>query len=439
LNSWFPAVFLAILFTCQQPSAQQQQSMPNAPAPQSTPLKGVPESAMTPGTASQDAGNGGQSVSPSSPVPPPPPANPPAQAPANPNADSTLESDQPQQSAPEIGEPGKDEEQQYKTFRVNVNFVIVPVQVRDKSNQLVGGLTWRDFEVFEDNRRQRLSFFSTDAVPISAALVIDQTLTSDTMAKVNQALKAIAGGFTPYDEIAVFTYANGVTPQTGFTAATSDRLTTVLDQTKVKGRDMGAPIGSGPLASGPTINGRQVDPNLSPFHGETVPIIPKEIHTLNDAIFEAGKLLSHTEPERRRIIYVISDGKEQGSHVSQKEVERFLLTNNIGVYGTVVGDSAVYGLGYLDRIHLPLLPRNNILPNYALRTGGTLDSEVSRDGIERSFQRVVGAARTEYTLGYNSPSPATNPAYRKIEVRVNRPGLTIIAKEGYYPTPVRQR
>jgi VWFA-related protein len=439
LNSWFPAVFLAILFTCQQPSAQQQQSMPNAPAPQSTPLKGVPESAMTPGTASQDAGNGGQSVSPSSPVPPPPPANPPAQAPANPNADSTLESDQPQQSAPEIGEPGKDEEQQYKTFRVNVNFVIVPVQVRDKSNQLVGGLTWRDFEVFEDNRRQRLSFFSTDAVPISAALVIDQTLTSDTMAKVNQALKAIAGGFTPYDEIAVFTYANGVTPQTGFTAATSDRLTTVLDQTKVKGRDMGAPIGSGPLASGPTINGRQVDPNLSPFHGETVPIIPKEIHTLNDAIFEAGKLLSHTEPERRRIIYVISDGKEQGSHVSQKEVERFLLTNNIGVYGTVVGDSAVYGLGYLDRIHLPLLPRNNILPNYALRTGGTLDSEVSRDGIERSFQRVVGAARTEYTLGYNSPSPATNPAYRKIEVRVDRPGLTIIAKEGYYPTPVRQR
>jgi len=428
------------LLVCQQQTAPQQ-SVPNAPAPQATQLQGVPESAMTPGTASQDAGNGGQSVSPSSPAPAAPAGDAtPAQAPANPAADNTLESDQPQQNAPEIGQPGKDEEQLYKTtIRVNVNFVIVPVQVRDKSNQLVGGLTWRDFEVFEDNRRQRLSFFSTDAVPISAALVIDQTLTSDTMAKVNQALKAIAGGFTPYDEIAVFTYANGVTPQTGFTAATSDRLTTVLDLTKVKGRDMGAPIGSGPLASGPTINGRSVDPNLSPFHGETVPIIPKEIHTLNDAIFEAGKLLSHTEPERRRVIYVISDGKEQGSHVSQKEVERFLLTNNIGVYGTVVGDSAVYGLGYLDKIHLPLLPRNNILPSYAVRTGGTLDSETSRDGIERSFQRVVGAARTEYTLGYNSPSPATNPAYRKIEVRVNRPNLTIIAKEGYYPTPVRQR
>jgi hypothetical protein len=104
-----------------------------------------------------------------------------------------------------------------------------------------------------------------------------------------------------------------------------------------------------------------------------------------------------------------------------------------------VGDSAVWGVGYLDKIHLPLLPRNNILPNYALHTGGSLDSEVTRDGIERSFQRVTVAARTEYTLGYNSASPVTNPAYRKIEVRVNRPGLTIVAKEGYYPTPARQQ
>jgi VWFA-related protein len=167
-------------------------------------------------------------------------------------------------------------------------------------------------------------------------------------------------------------------------------------------------------------------------------VIPKEIHTLNDAIFAAAKVLAHTEPERRRIIYVISDGREQGSKVSQKEVQRFLLTNNIGVYGTLVGESAVWGLGYLDKIHLPLLPRNNILPKYAATTGGTLDSEVSRDGIERSFARVTEAARTEYTLGYNSPIPATSPAYRKIEVRVNRPGLTIVSKDGYYPTPVKQ-
>jgi VWFA-related protein len=439
LNQVFLAGVLATLLLGQQQGAQQQQSgqqqaAPDAPKP--APLQGLPAGALTPGTGN----NPNQTTAtPATATEPPPGQNQIPQDARPATAAETPQADQEQKTPPEIGKPGRDEEQIYKLGRVTVNFVVVPVQVRDKHNQLVPGLTWRDFEVFEDNRRQRLTYFSTDAVPMSVALVIDQALTSDVMQRVNEALRAISGSFTPYDEIAVYTYANGVTQQTGFTAALGDRLTAVLSQSQGKGRDMGVPYDSGPMAEGPTVNGRSVDPNLSPFHsGGVPPIIPKEIYTLNDAIFSAGKDLAKRDIERRRVIYVISDGKEQGSHVSQKEVERFLLTNNIGVFGTVVGDSAVWGVGYLDKIHIPLLPRNNILPNYALHTGGSLDSEVTRDGIERSFQRVTVAARTEYTLGYNSATPITNPAYRKIEVRVTRPGLTIVAKEGYYPTPTKQ-
>jgi VWFA-related protein len=438
LNQAWLAGGLAVLLLAQQPGAQQQQSgqqssgqqqvAPDAPRP--APLQGLPAGALTPGTGGNPTPEPATQAKPGE-----------NQIPqqAAPPATETPQSDEQQQTPPELGKPGRDEEQIYKLGRVTVNFVIVPVQIRDKHNQLVPGLTWRDFEVFEDNRRQRLTYFSTDAVPMSVALVIDQALTQDVMQRVNEALRAISGAFTPYDEVAIYTYSNGVTQQTGFTAALGDRISAVLSQSQARGREMGVPVNSGPLAEGPTVNGLPVDPNLSPFHnGGVPPIIPREVYTLNDAIFSAAKDLAKRDIERRRVIYVISDGKEQGSHVSQKEVERFLLTNNIGVYGTVVGDSAVWGVGYLDKIHLPLLPRNNILPAYALHTGGSLDSEVTRDGIERSFQRVAVAARTEYTLGYNSATPVTNPAYRKIEVRVNRPGLTIVAKEGYYPTPVKQ-
>jgi len=447
LSQWFVAGILATMLLGQQQSGQQQQqAVPDAPAPHAGQLQGVPASDLRPGTGTNPepaAGpnqsttqNGGQGNDQS--AGPAKGENQIPQGAAQPQAsDENLAPGATQQAAPEIGAPGRDEEQIYKIRRV-VNFVVLPVQVRDKGNQLVGGLTWRDFEVFEDNRRQRLTFFSADAVPVSAALVIDQSLTSDVEKRVNEALRAISGAFTPYDEIAVFTYANGVSQQTGFTAALGDRLPAVLAQNQAKGRDMGAPISSGPLASGPTINGLPVDPNLQPMGRGAIPIVPKEIHTINDAIFAAAKVLAHTEPERRRVIYVISDGREQGSKVSQKEVERFLLTNNIAVYGTVVGESAMWGVGYLDKIHIPLLPRNNVLPKYAIATGGTLDSEVSRDGIERSFAKVTEAARTEYTLGYNSPIPVTSPAYRTIEVRVNRPGLTIVSKTGYYPTPVKQ-
>ena len=73
--------------------------------------------------------------------------------------------------------------------------------------------------------------------------------------------------------------------------------------------------------------------------------LPKEIHTLNDAILAAAKELSTRPKERRRIIYVVSDGKEFGSKASVKEVIRYLETNEIAVYGTLVGTSAAWGEG----------------------------------------------------------------------------------------------
>ncbi len=84
------------------------------------------------------------------------------------------------------------------------------------------------------------------------------------------------------------------------------------------------------------------------------------------------------------MLYVISDGKESGSKASYKEVVRYLLTNNISIYGTLVGESAMWGVGYLDKWHIPLLPtmRDNILPKYALATGGALESQFSENGIQ---------------------------------------------------------
>ena len=81
-------------------------------------------------------------------------------------------------------------------------------------------------------------------------------------------------------------------------------------------------------------------------------VIPKEIHTLNDAILAAGKSLSTRPQGSRRIIYVISDGKESRSKANFREVVRYLESNQVAVYGTLVGDSATWGLGYLDKIKI---------------------------------------------------------------------------------------
>jgi VWFA-related protein len=180
-----------------------------------------------------------------------------------------------------------------------------------------------------------------------------------------------------------------------------------------------------------------VDPNLDAQRGNSgVGVIPKEIHTLNDAILAAGKALSTRPQGMRRMIYVISDGKESRSKASFHEVVHYLEGNQIAVYGTLVGDSATWGLGYLDKFKIPLLPLSpdNILPRYTDATGGHLYAEFSENGIQRSFAEIAALARTQYTIGYYSRVPVLDGKYRTIEVDVMRPDLVVKAKKGYYPT-----
>jgi VWFA-related protein len=321
------------------------------------------------------------------------------------------------------------------TIRTRTNFVLVPVTVKDSKGQLVSGLTWHDFQLYENGVEQRLTFFTEDPFPLSVAFIIDQSLSADTMKKVNDALNGLQGAFAPYDEVAVYTYASHVNQATGFTGAQSERLTATLDRVKSPGRYMEVPSNTGAFVEGPTINGRMVDPNTTPQHnGNYVQIIPKEVHVLNDAIFRAATDLAQRSKGRRRLIYVISDGKNQGSKVSYKEVVRYLLTNQIAVYGTLVGDSATPILGFLDRFHIPMQMNDDILPKYAAVTGGALDAELSRNAIERSFGRITEQVRDQYTLGYNSHISVLDSRFRKIEVRVLRPNLKVSAKQGYYPT-----
>lgn len=335
--------------------------------------------------------------------------------------------------------PTADASGTYKLSTVRVQFVEVPFTVKDNKGKLVPGITARDVRIYENGVRQPLRFFTTDPFPLSVALVIDQSVTQDTMDKVNSSLSALQGAFTPYDEVSVFTYNNGVTKQTGFTAAQSARLGVILERSKAPGREPLMVMG-GPLASAGTKSNQQIDPNFNRQEQNGMQQnAPKEYHTLNDAILAAARETASAGKGRRRIVYVISDGKEYGSKAKEKDVIKYLQTNKVELYATLVGDSAIPGLGFLDRIHLPLTMRDDELPRIAAASGGQVDPEFRPKGIEASFAKITEEVRTQYTAGYYTHESPFNEKFRKVEVRVLRPGLTIIAKEGYYPTAADSR
>ncbi len=359
------------------------------------------------------------------PKPAPPPTPPPALAPVPPANEPGPE------AAPPPGPPNQRDEMM-SVMRVDVRFVVVPVTVKDLRGHLVEGLGRNDFAVFEDGVQQQIKLFTSDPFPLSAAVVLDVGLPDPVLRKVNETLPALAAAFSQFDEIAFYTFGNSVTKELDFSAVT-DRYANSIKRLKRQGQPGGAPVAGGPLGqSGPSTNGKPVDPNVP--HGGTY-VNYREAHVLNDAILAAATDLSTRPKDRRKLIFVISDGKEVGSRANYGQVLKVLLSNAISVYGVAVGDSAIPIIDKLEKVNAPLSGHGDLLPRYTKYTGGDVFPEFDRNAIETAYAHVTAQARNQYTLGYTAKAGPSN-TYRTIEVIVHRPNLKVHAKDGYYPLPI---
>lgn len=323
-------------------------------------------------------------------------------------------------------------------FHVNINQVIIPVRVTDDSGHPAEGLLAKDFQVFENGVQQKMNFFTSDPFALSVAVIIDLGMPDSALQKVNRTFAALQGAFSQFDEVGVYTYSGAVGEVSDFGSA-GRRLSAVLDDLKtVRGHNDGVPVMGGPLGpQGPTINGAPADPSAP-----LVRTPPKESHVLNDAVLKAAFDLSKRDKSRRKIIFIISDGREYRSRASYRDVLRVLLTNNIMVYGIATSSTALPGVGTVSRLHIPLMGYSNILPKYAAATGGEVVDKYSRSAIDDAYASILGNARNQYTLGYLT-HPGSGSTYRQIEVRVDRPDcstysspcIKTYAKAGYYSLP----
>ena len=333
-------------------------------------------------------------------------------------------------SVPKDSETGED---LYK-ITVTTNLVLVPVTVTDNQGRLVGGLLPKDFSVLESGQKQTLKFFTSDPFPLSAAVIFDTGMPDVGLRKVQETLSALQGAFSQFDEVGIYTYSSTVGRVADFTGV-GKQLTATLNQVKgYSGANNGPPVTSGPLGpQGPYINGHPIDTPVTPVSAP-----PKVARVLNDAVLLAARDLSKRDRARRKIIFIISDGREQGSTASYKDTLKVLQTQNITVYAMGVEGAAIPVYDRLQRIHLPktgaVLGYSDILPKYVNATGGgTVYSEMAQADIERAYARAIGDARNQYTLGY-SPKAGIG-GYREIEVVVRRRDVKVYAKRGYYPLP----
>ncbi len=320
------------------------------------------------------------------------------------------------------------------TLTKNVNFVVVPVTVKDGSGHLVEGLSRQNFRVLEDGVEQKMTFFTSDPFPLTAAVVIDLGIPEVEFRKVRDSLPALVGAFGQFDEVGLYTFGTTVQKVQEFTPTGGNKVSQAMDRIRKKAtaRTGGAPVVGGPFGYPQgTVNGHPIDPGQNPEPNYTG---QREARVLNDAVLQAALDLARGSPTRRKVIFVVSDGTEYRSSASYGEVLKVLLTNQISVYAVGVGGAAIPGYGQAQRIHLPKMGYGDILPRYASATGGEVFSEFNASAIEQAYSRLTEEARNQYTIGYTTRATPSSK-YRDVEVRVDQPGLKVKARQGYYPLP----
>jgi VWFA-related protein len=302
-----------------------------------------------------------------------------------------------------------------------VSLVIVPVTVKNGAGELVTDLQQNDFRVLEDGVEQPLEVFSVEAFPLSAAILIDDDLKRGTAEKVQKTLETLAGAFSTSDEVSLWRFDEVPEQISEDFIGDNDKLLTQLKRIDLSSSFPG--VGSYTMTDGPRVNtaappGPLKIPTEANGHPNTKHI--------DDAIFAAGQQLKDRPRDRRKIIFLISDGQNAKNNTHKyDETLKLLLSADISVYAVGVGEANLNrGITFLG---------NNVLAKYAHSTGGDIFyGGVSRENLEELYARVSEQARNQYTLGYSGAHADRSKAYHTIEVRVKRPGLTLLTRDGYY-------
>lgn len=301
-------------------------------------------------------------------------------------------------------------------LRTSVELVLVPVTVKDGRGELVTGLEREEFRLFEDGREQPIRYFSLDPFPLSAVILVDSGLSPGAQAAVRATLPVLPSAFGPADEFALYVFDTYPRQVLGFTGE-ADKLRQALQGLAVEeSPPTRTGVTGGPLSAGPRINTVPVGPGVGP----TQPQAPKSVKSIDDALFEAGMALRGREPGRRRVIFIISDGRNSRLNThSFDETRNLLLGEEVSVYAIGV-DNARFALG------------RTVLSRYARATGGDAYTPMTEAGLANAYARIAEQARNQYTLVYAARPAPGGREYRRIEVRVRRPGLTLLARDGYF-------
>src|SRR5215210_1799976 len=274
-----------------------------------------------------------------------------------------------------------------QVFRAGVELVSLNVSVTD-GNKFVGDLQQSEFEVFEDGTKQSISFFSRKQQPIALAILLD---TSNSMDDKLPTAQEAAVGFAK--------------------RMRTEDVTEVIDfSTQVR---ILQPFTNDAAALEKAIRGTTADGSTALYNAIYI------------SLKELKKVKALNEDEiRRQAIVVLSDGDDTTSLLPYEEVLDLAKRSETAIY--------TIGLRPPDIGRASFKEAEYVLRQLAQETGGRSFFPSSVHELPKIYEAISQELSTLYSVAYSSKNPQRNGAWRRVVVRVTRPGLTTRTRLGYY-------
>ncbi len=260
---------------------------------------------------------------------------------------------------------------------VSVDLVLVPVVVRDAAGRAVTDLGVADFTILEDGAVRPVATFSSEPAPASVVIALDNSRSMEghlwsAQRAALEFLEAQPGSA----EVSLLTFNDQVFLDHEFTSSRSDLARAV----------------AAVRASG-----------------------------TRTALYDALKVGSSHLARRpgARVLVLFTDGEE-----TLYEGEEGRLQTSLEA--AQAADVVVYALAYG-----PAAGRTAALSRVARETGGEMVIARSSADLRGAFRHVTEAIGARYLLGYEPPE-SQRRGYRRIDVRVSRPEVTVLARRGYW-------
>lgn len=262
---------------------------------------------------------------------------------------------------------------QEANFSTAVNLVVLDVSVTRSDGRPVGGLEQNNFLVFENGKPVEITKFEKGSAPVSMALVVDFSGSMrDRHRAVSQAVDTLVSLLKPEDEAEMITF-----------------------------NDIAA-------VTAPLAPARQIGANA--WSRQLLGAAPTGRTALYDACLLAASTLTQSA-NGRRVMIVISDGKDTISQTKLSEVEDQLRTSNF----------LLYSVGLFD----PSEPETDagVLKKLAGSTGGLAIFESDVTHLAGALTGIMADIRARYILGYSTEdAPPGRRETRKVSVKVVNAG-----------------